>query len=142
MRNCLGYGSRLCHLRFYGRLSESTELSPQEMETLQQAGAANSIQPFCQRPRWNILSGWLGLLAFFVSPRIMRTENERDWISVRSEAYSNLELPIVQGRLEASGIETRVQESVIGGWVGRDTARFIQVRRRDYEIARSLLQLG
>jgi hypothetical protein len=142
MRNCLGYGSRLCHLRFYGRLSESTELSPQEMETLQQAGAADSSQPFCQRPRWNILSGWLGLLAFFVSPRIMRTENERDWISVRSEAYSNLELPIVQGRLEASGIETRVQESVIGGWVGRDTARFIQVRRRDYEIARSLLQLG
>lgn len=72
----------------------------------------------------------------------MSADSQEEWVSVRTEAYSNLELPIVLGRLQTSGIEARVHESVIGGWLGKDTAGFIQVRRRDFETARSLLQLA
>jgi len=72
----------------------------------------------------------------------MSTDNQQDWVSVRSEAYDNFELPIALGRLEASGIEARANDSVIGGWVAKDTARFIQVRRKDYDAARTLLGLA
>lgn len=71
----------------------------------------------------------------------MNTDGQQEWISVRSEAYNNIDSSIILGRLQASGIEAKVHESVIGDWSGRDTARFIQVRRKDYEAARSLLKL-
>jgi hypothetical protein len=69
----------------------------------------------------------------------MENHDSLDWVSIRTTAYSNIELAIVIGRLETAGIEARVLESVIGGWLGRDTAKFVQVRKKDFETARELL---
>jgi hypothetical protein len=69
----------------------------------------------------------------------MEAADAQDWISVRKTDYNNIEAALALGRLQTAGIEARIYKDVIGGWLGRDTANFVQVRRKDYEAAQELL---
>lgn len=71
-------------------------------------------------------------------PPLAPNDGKHDWVPILCP-HSSFEVEIVLGRLLASGIRARKYDSVIGGWIGRDSAAFIEVRVEDYDAARDLL---
>ena len=69
----------------------------------------------------------------------MEAADSQDWISVRKTDYNEIEAALALGRLQTAGIEARIYRDTIGGWLGQNTAQFVQVHRKDYDAARELL---
>lgn len=72
----------------------------------------------------------------------MEQTDAQDWVSVRETSYNNIEAALALGSLQTAGIDARIHNDVIGGWLAQDTAKFVQVRRKHYEVARQLLNEG
>lgn len=71
-------------------------------------------------------------------PALKPGQGKEGWATILSP-HSRFEGQIVLGRLQTSGIRARLSDSVIGGWIGKDTVSFVQVRVEDYDKARNLL---
>lgn len=71
-------------------------------------------------------------------PALGPEQGENGWATILSP-HSRFEAQIVLGRLQACGLIARLAVSVTGGWLGKDTMTFVQVRVEDYEQARNLL---
>ncbi len=71
-------------------------------------------------------------------PPLPPEKKQNDWVTI---LITNIEFEtnIVMGRLEASGIEVKLDTSRIGGWIGSNVMKYIQVRPKDYDDARELL---
>ena len=71
-------------------------------------------------------------------PPLSPNGNKQEWVSILCP-HSRLEVEIVLGRLQASGIRARKKDSVMGGGLGRDSVDFVEVRAEDYDAARNIL---
>jgi hypothetical protein len=65
-------------------------------------------------------------------------KKQSDWVTILTP-NDELETNIVMGRLKASGIEARLEVSRVGGWAGANEMKCVQVRPKDYDGARELL---
>jgi hypothetical protein len=71
-------------------------------------------------------------------PPLAEADKTRDWVMILYP-HSEFEANIVLNRLQIVGIRARFDDVVGGGWLGTVRMRVIQVRVKDYDRARELL---
>jgi hypothetical protein len=69
---------------------------------------------------------------------LLPEDAQKDWVTILAP-HSEFQADIVIGRLKASGIAARLKYSKIGAWVGGNTMGFVQVRPKDYDAAKDVL---
>jgi len=72
-------------------------------------------------------------------PPLPFEKRKADWVTILV-ANDEAEATKLLGRLKVAGIEARLDSAPIGGWAGAPRMNCIQVRPKDYDAAKGLLE--